>query len=184
MACCHHVRTMVSGLVIHFTLNFLKEAMGAALPRQSQILLLSKPTFKCLLLPMLRRPNTFCYETCFWFILCFFFFFELLTFVLFARALEHSAQLKPHGCRSVFFFFSTEKNPISLSKIYSFEEMVMCCLQWWQLCGKLPKYQQIWVDVLEESPQISSSFCHCSAPEQLKIFIISNSNQSPRLLHY
>lgn len=105
MACCHHVRTMVSGLVIHFTLNFLKEAMGAALPRQSQILLLSKPTFKCLLLPMLRRPNTFCYETCFWFILCFFFFFELLTFVLFARALEHSAQLKPHGCRSVFFFF-------------------------------------------------------------------------------
>lgn len=110
MACCHHVRTMVSGLVIHFTLNFLKEAMGAALPRQSQILLLSKPTFKCLLLPMLRRPNTFCYETCFWFILCFFFFFWALNICIVCKSAWTLCTAKtPWLQKCLFFFFLLKK---------------------------------------------------------------------------
>lgn len=178
MACCHHVCTTVSSLVIHFTLNFLKEAMGAALPRQSQTLLLSKPTFKCLLLPMLRRPNTFCYETCFWFIHCFFS-RALNTCIVCRRTWTLCIAKTPWLQKCLFFFFS-----ISLSKIHSFGggngHLLPALLAIMWEAAKIP-IEQIWVNVLEESPQISSSFCHCSAPEQLKIFIIFNSNQSPRL---
>lgn len=136
MACCHHVCTTVSGLVIHFTLNFLKEAMGAALPRQSQTLLLSKPTFKCLLLPMLRRPNTFCYETCFWFIHCFFS-RALNTCIVCRRTWTLCIAKTPWLQKCLFFFFQF----LCPKYIVLEEEMVICCLHCWQLCGKLPKYQ-------------------------------------------